>query len=66
MLKDGMKWGGASENNFRDAYGKMGKAQEHFQVYAREGESCSNKCGGKIKKIKLGGRGTFYCPACQK
>lgn len=65
VLKDGVRWGGASQNNFRDAFGEMGKVQEHFYVYAREGEKCI-KCKAYIKKIKLGGRGTFYCPACQQ
>lgn len=66
VLKDGIKWGGASENNFRDAYGQMGKVQEHFYVYGRDGEDCLNKCGEKIKRISLGGRGTFFCPHCQR
>ncbi len=65
VLKDGIKWGGASENNFRDAFGQMGKLQEHFYVYARKDERCLNDCGEKIKRIKLGGRGTFFCPKCQ-
>jgi len=34
-------------------------------VYGREGKKCL-KCHGTIKKIKLAGRGTSYCPACQK
>ncbi len=66
VLRDGIRWGGASENNFRDAYGRIGRLQEHFLVYTKEGDNCPNKCGGKIKRIKLGGRGTFYCPNCQK
>jgi len=65
-LKDGIRWGGASENNFRDAYGRKGKLQEHFLVYGKEGEDCPNKCGEKIKRISLAGRGTFFCPHCQK
>jgi len=66
VLKDGIKWGGASENNFRDAFGRMGKVQEHFLVYGKEGENCPDGCGGKIKRISLGGRGTFFCPRCQR
>lgn len=65
VLTDGVKWGGASRLNFRDAYGNKGKVQEHFLVYDREGESCLNRCGVKIQKIKLGGRGTYFCPRCQ-
>ncbi len=64
VLRDGIKWGGASRNNFRDAFGEMGKVQEHFYVYSREKEKCI-RCGEIIKKIKLGGRGTFFCPVCQ-
>jgi len=66
VLKDGIRWGGASENNFRDALGQMGKVQEHFYVYGRDGEICRNGCGERIKRVKLDGRGTFFCPRCQK
>jgi formamidopyrimidine-DNA glycosylase len=66
VLKDGIKWGGASRNNFRDAYGRKGHVQEHFYVYNREGMDCLNGCGEKVQRIKLGGRGTFFCPKCQK
>lgn len=65
VLKDGIKWKGASKNHFRDIYGQKGKAQEHFYVYARTGEKCINNCGSVIQKITLGGRGTFFCPKCQ-
>ncbi|WP_176621452.1 zinc finger domain-containing protein, partial [Streptococcus sobrinus] len=33
--------------------------------YGREGELCS-RCGSTIEKIKVGGRGSHYCPKCQK
>lgn len=35
-----------------------------FQVYRREGEACPS-CGTAIEKQDVGGRGTYYCPACQ-
>ena len=66
VLRDGIKWKGASRNNFRDIYGEKGNVQDHFWVYDRLGYECPNKCGGKIKKIRLGGRGTFFCVNCQK
>lgn len=65
VLKAGIKYRGASDQYYLDALGQKGSYQEHFLVYGREGKKCL-KCGGKIKKIKLGGRGTFYCPKCQK
>ena len=39
--------------------------RERFQVYDREGLSCS-RCDGKIKRIVQAGRSTYYCPKCQK
>jgi len=66
VLKDGIKWRGASKNHFRDVFGAKGKVQEHFHAYDREGEKCPNKCGSVIERITLGGRGTFFCPKCQR
>lgn len=66
VLRRGLKYGGATEINFVNPLGEPGAYQKHFLVYGREGEPCPNKCGGKIKKIKIGGRGTYYCPRCQK
>lgn len=65
VLKEGIKWGGASKTNFVDAFGRKGHVQEHFYAYDRDGLECLNHCGAKIRKIKLGGRGTFFCPICQ-
>ncbi|MCX6816406.1 MAG: bifunctional DNA-formamidopyrimidine glycosylase/DNA-(apurinic or apyrimidinic site) lyase [Candidatus Beckwithbacteria bacterium] len=67
VINQGIKYGGstASDENYVNALGKGGHYQEHFLVYEREGKKCS-RCGSEIKKIKLGGRGTYYCPGCQK
>jgi formamidopyrimidine-DNA glycosylase len=65
VLKKGLEVGGASELSYVNALGEEGGYQHHFRVYGRTGKECEN-CGGKIKYIKLGGRGTFYCPDCQK
>lgn len=64
VINKGIKYGGASAANYVDTKGLGGTYQDHFLVYKKEGQKC-NKCGGKIKKMKLGGRGTFYCPKCQ-
>ncbi len=66
VLKEGIKYGGASEDNYRDAYGNKGTFHEHFKVYGRQKLPCLNRCGGKIERIALGGRGTFFCPKCQR
>jgi len=65
VLREGIKYGGASEDNYRDAYGHKGTFHEHFRVYGRQKLLCVNGCGGKIERIALGGRGTFFCPKCQ-
>jgi formamidopyrimidine-DNA glycosylase len=66
VLKKGLKYGGSSEVSFVTPDGAAGSYQKHTLVYGKEGEKCPNDCDGKIKKIKVGGRGTYFCPDCQK
>lgn len=42
-----------------------GRFQEHLLVHGRQGESCYT-CGSPIIKMKVGGRGTYICPRCQR
>lgn len=65
VLKLGLRYRGASDNDYLDALGHKGSYQKHFLVYGRQGKKCS-ACSGLIKRISLGGRGTFFCPSCQK
>ncbi len=65
VLKAGIKYRGASDQYYLDALGRKGAYQEHFLVYGREGKKCLD-CRGEVERIKVGGRGTFFCPACQK
>ena len=65
VISSGIKYGGASVDRYVDAAGLGGKYQEHFFVYGRNGQKCKRD-GGVIKKIKLGGRGTYFCPGCQQ
>lgn len=65
VFQEGLKYGGASDQWYRQVHGEEGKYQEHFKVYGRAGEKC-DVCGGKVKRIELGGRGTFFCSQCQK
>lgn len=64
VLRAGIKYRGASNQYYLDALGHKGSYQDHFLVYNRAGEKCFN-CGGKIEKIKLAGRGTYFCGHCQ-
>jgi formamidopyrimidine-DNA glycosylase len=65
VLKNGLEVGGASEWSYVDVLGGAGQYQNFFQVYNKKGKACKN-CGTIIEKITLGGRGTFFCPRCQK
>lgn len=65
VLKMGIKYQGSSENAYVNVDGEKGSMQEHVNVYGKTGEYCPNKCGGKIKRIVIGGRGTYLCPSCQ-
>ena len=59
--------GGSSIKNFSSSSGKKGLFQQHFSVYGKKGDNCSNKkCSGKIIKIILANRASFYCSKCQK
>jgi formamidopyrimidine-DNA glycosylase len=68
-IKDALKAGiarqGASLRDYSTPDGRRGRMQEEFRVYGREGEPCT-RCGTPIDKIRAGGRGTWYCPNCQR
>lgn len=66
VMEKSMKYGGASELNFVNVMGQEGEYQMHSLVYGKKGKPCSKNDGGVIEKIFLGGRGTFFCPACQR
>jgi formamidopyrimidine-DNA glycosylase len=64
ILKRAIDCRGTSVSDWSDLFGKAGENQGHLLVYAREGAGCYT-CGGEIKRQKLNGRGTYYCPSCQ-
>lgn len=66
VLKEGMKYGGASELSFVTPDGAEGEYQNHTLVYAHDGQPCERCHKAVIQKIFLGGRGTYFCPECQK
>ena len=66
VLKAGLKYGGASELAFVTPDGSEGEYQKHTLAYGREGDPCDRCHKPMIKKFFLGGRGTYFCPVCQK
>jgi formamidopyrimidine-DNA glycosylase len=63
-LRRGIARQGATLTDYRTANGDRGTMQEEFRVYGREGDPC-DRCGAPIEKARVGGRGTWFCPACQ-
>lgn len=56
---------GTSFSDYINSIGQKGKFQLHLRAYQQQGKPCF-RCKSIIKKIKVGGRGTYYCPNCQK
>ena len=65
VLEDAIKQGGSTIRSYTSVDGVHGLFQQKLNVHTKEGEPCSI-CNTTIIKIKVGGRGTYYCPACQK
>ena len=67
ILKKAIKLGGSSIKNFSSSSGKIGSFQQHFGVYGKLNNKCSNSdCNGKIEKVILSNRSSFFCSKCQK
>ena len=63
-LSAGIEAKGASIDDFRHVDGARGSFQDRFLIHRREGEPCVN-CGGTVRKMVVGGRGTYVCEHCQ-
>ena len=67
VLREAIKKGGSTLNDFADVQGNAGYFQHNFKVYHRHSHSCSNaSCHGTVKRIKQNGRSSFFCSFCQK
>lgn len=66
VLKQAVEKRGTTFSNFVDASGKKGGFEKHLKVYNRAGLSCKRCKNGIIRKITAAGRGTHFCPECQK
>jgi formamidopyrimidine-DNA glycosylase len=64
-LELGIARQGATLSDYRMPNGDSGAMQEEFQAYGREGEPCS-RCGTPIAKMRAAGRGSWFCPRCQR
>ena len=64
VLAAGIDAHGASIDDFRDLDGARGSFQDRFLVHLRADEPCA-VCGTTIRKLYVGGRGTYVCVRCQ-
>jgi formamidopyrimidine-DNA glycosylase len=65
VLSEGIEHHGTTKQHFCDGEGKPGSHQEYLRVYGRKGQPCL-QCGSPIVKMNFGGRGTHFCPICQR
>ncbi len=67
VLNLAIKFGGSSIRDFKNAKGISGSFQNKFKVYDRENKYCLKKnCKGKIIKMFISNRSSFFCKSCQK
>jgi formamidopyrimidine-DNA glycosylase len=64
ILRRAIELRGTTFDSYHDAFGETGKFQHQLEVFTRAGEPCP-RCGTKIVKSRVAGRGTHTCPACQ-
>jgi formamidopyrimidine-DNA glycosylase len=65
VLKEAIQYRGSSVDSYRDLGGNKGGMEKQLKVYGRKGKPCYF-CKRPLEKIALGGRGTCFCPRCQK
>ncbi len=64
VLRQGIKYRGSSTSDYTTPDGSKGSYQKLHRVYQKTGQDCT-ECGTIIRRIKLAGRSTHFCPSCQ-
>ncbi|MBT3363713.1 MAG: bifunctional DNA-formamidopyrimidine glycosylase/DNA-(apurinic or apyrimidinic site) lyase [Chloroflexi bacterium] len=64
VLAEAIRNQGATVSNYATPSGQAGTAQDNFKVAHRFKKPCPT-CGTEIARIRVGGRGTYFCPTCQ-
>ncbi len=65
ILNQAILAGGTTIRSYTSSLGVTGRFQLSLHIHTKEGEACE-RCHTTIKKMVVGGRGTYYCPNCQK
>ena len=64
VLRTSIGVGGTTFSDFRDLRGVNGNYGGQAWVYRRSGEPC-RRCGAPIRRERLSGRSSHWCPTCQ-
>ncbi|MEN9920498.1 MAG: DNA-formamidopyrimidine glycosylase [Candidatus Parcubacteria bacterium] len=65
VMNESIAVGGTTFQHFKDTGGENGNFTDYLKVFGKQNTTCE-RCGTIIKKTKTAGRGTHYCPKCQK
>lgn len=65
VLRQGLKFGGTTLMDYRDAMGGKGQNQERLKAYGRSGKPC-RRCKKTLERIIIAQRSSVFCPSCQR
>ena len=65
IITKATKYKGSTIRSYTSSLGVEGEYQKYLKVHTRVNNPCI-ECNTKIERIRVGGRGTYYCPNCQK
>ena len=65
IIKKAIEKGGTTIRSYTSSLGVKGSYQNYLEVHKKEGQECNN-CKSIIKRVKVNGRSTYFCPKCQK
>lgn len=65
VLEKAIKLGGTTIKSFTSSEGVHGLFQNELLIHGKKNGVCPN-CNNSVQKIKINGRGTYYCNKCQK
>lgn len=65
VLAEAVERRGSTIRDYLDSEGRPGDFQDFHRVYGREGEPCA-ACGRRVRRIRVGGRSSFFCGRCQR
>jgi len=66
VLREAIALKGSSISDYVDSSGERGQFQEKHRVYGKEGTTCQRCKKGIIRRRKIAGRSSYFCPVCQK